>query len=443
MTPQHLLISGPILPTMLRMSWPNMIAMLATAAVTIAETMYVGQLGTAPLAGMALVFPVVMLQHMLSAGGIGGGISATISRAMGAQDTARAQALAWHGCVLCLSFGVLFTVLLTLGIGAFLNMLGGQADAVASASRYAYVAFGGCTGIWLTNGFASVLRATGDMRTPSATLMVIAVVQVLLSGALGLGWGPFPRLGMAGVASGLALAYAGGAVFLGWRLTRAQAPLRLSPRTKLAWPYFQAILKIGGLGSLSSIQNVLYVLIVTRLVAGFGTEALAGYGIGSRLEFLLVPITFAIGVSAAPLVGMALGAGLVARARRVAWTGAALAMLILAPIGFTVALWPNLWSGLFTDDPVTLGVAASYFQWVGPVYIFFGAGLALYFAAQGAGKLAGPVLVATLRLCIVAVGGWWLLKHGADAQDMFALIGVAMAVYGVCTALSVWRTKWQ
>ena len=156
-----------------------------------------------------------------------------------------------------------------------------------------------------------------------------------------------------------------------------------------------------------------------------------------------MPITFAIGVSAAPLVGMALGAGLVARARRVAWTGAALAMLILAPIGFTVALWPNLWSGLFTDDPVTLGVAASYFQWVGPVYIFFGAGLALYFAAQGAGKLAGPVLVATLRLCTVAVGGWWLLKHGADAQDMFALIGVAMVVYGVCTALSVWRTKWQ
>src|SRR5207344_1517686 len=106
---------------------------------------------------------------------------------------------------------------------------------------------------------------------------------------------------------------------------------------------FFDILKVGAVSCLSPLQSVLTILIFTRILAGFGTETLAGYGIGSRLEFLLTPIAFAFGVASVPMVGMAIGAGLVTRARRVAWTAAAVCGLSVGLVGLVVALKPALW----------------------------------------------------------------------------------------------------
>ena len=189
-------------------------------------------------------------------------------------------------------------------------------------------------------------------------------------------------------------------------------------------------------------QTVLTILVVTALVARFGTEVLAGYGIGSRLEFLLVPIVFAIGVACVPLVGMAIGAGLIERARRVAWTGAVLAGLLLGALGILVALAPQLWTGLFTKSPAVLEAAHSYLRWVGPSFGPFGLGLCLYFAAQGSGKVLGPVLAGTARLAVVALGGWLLMSQGAEAWTMYALIALGLLVYGVGSALGVYLTRW-
>ena len=181
---------------------------------------------------------------------------------------------------------------------------------------YADVAFLGSVFLWLVNTFSSVIRGSGNMRVPSATLLLVAVAQVLVGGALGLGWGPFPRLGMAGVAAGQVVANAVGAVFLLAYLASGRARVQLRVRgTPLQWPLARDILRVGAVACLSPLQTVLTILILTRLVSHFGTDALAGYGIGTRLEFLLIPIAFAVGVASVPLVGMAIGAGKVARAR--------------------------------------------------------------------------------------------------------------------------------
>ena len=441
MSAPSLLVTAPVLPTLLRLSAPNMVAMLATALVSVMETSYVGHLGTAALAGMALVFPLIMLQQMLSAGSVGGAISAHISRALGAGDLARAASLAWHATAMAVGLGSFFTVLM-LGWGTeIFALLGGRGDAVQAAWAYAQVAFAASIGIWLINAFASICRASGDMRTPSFTLLAVAVAQVLIGGSLGLGWGPFPAWGMHGVAAGVAIAYSAGAVFLGWRLTRAHARVRVHPHA-LHGSTLGPMARTGALASMSSLQTVLTILIVTRIVAHWGPEALAGYGIGSRLEFLLVPITFAVGVACVPLVGMALGAGKVERARRVAWTGAALVGVVLSFAGLVAALWPDAWTLLFTQHSLVVSAAATYFKYVGPFYGLFAVGLCLYFASQGAGKLVGPVLAGSLRLVAVALGGWWLLAHDANIDAMFALIGGAMGVYGLVTMWAVWRTRW-
>jgi putative MATE family efflux protein len=437
------LLDGPILPTLLRFALPNMAAMLATAVAAIAETGFVGHIGTASLAAMALVFPLVMLQQMLSAGAMGGGVSSAISRALGADDTARANALAVHAMWIGLGAGVLGLVLMLAFGPALYTLLGGRDEALAQAVAYSNVAFIGAPGMWLLNTFASVIRGSGNMRVPSATLLAVAVTQVLIGGAFGLGWFGLPRFGMAGVALGQVLAYAGGAVGLLFWLRSGRGRLKLSVRaTPLQPALLKDILRVGALACLSPFQTVLTILVLTRLVAHFGTDALAGYGIGTRLEFLLVPIAFAVGVASVPLVGMAIGAGRVARARRVAWVSAGVAFAGLGLLGLLLALWPQLWTGLFTQNPAVLAAGATYFHWAGPGYGLFGMGLCLYFSSLGAGHALGPVLAGTLRLLVVAAGGWLLAQAHAETWTIYALAGLGMAAYGAAMAWAVRVAKW-
>ena len=436
------LTTAPILPTIWRLSLPNLLAMVATALVSVAETTYVGQLGTAALAGMALVFPMVMLQQMLSSGAMGGGISSAISRALGSGDEARANDLVLHAVLISLGLGLLFTVLIGGGGVALFSLFGGQGEALQACLEYAHVAFAGSASLWVTNSLASALRGSGNMKTPSTVLLLVALAQIVVGGVLGLGWGPIPRGGMAGVAMGQVIAFSLGGVYLAWHLLSGQGRVRLNVRSSLRRAYFHDILRVGVVASISSLQTVLTIVILTRMVASFGTEALAGYGIGTRLEFLLVPITFAIGVACVPMVGMAIGSGLVQRARQVAWQGAILSALLVGSLGFLVSWFPDQWSRLFTDNPTVIAYAQSYFTWVAPAYPFFALGLCLYFASQGAGRLLGPVLAGTLRLVLVILGGGWLVSVQAPAWAMFALISVAMLLYGLCTAWFVRLTPW-
>ncbi|MGQ0511550.1 MAG: MATE family efflux transporter [Betaproteobacteria bacterium] len=437
------LLTAPILPTLVRFALPNMGAMLATALAAIAETAYVGSLGVASLAGMALVFPMVMLQMMLSGGAMGGGISSAVSRALGAGDLGRANALAVHAMWIGLSAGALYTALM-LGFGpAIYAALGGRGEALEQAVAYSNVAFVGSIGVWLMNTYASVIRGSGNMPVPSATYLAVSVLQVLLGGVLGLGWGPFPRLGMPGVAAGQVIAYALGAVFLYGYLHSRHSRIRLAVRaTPLQRELLRDILKVGALACISPLQTVLTVLILTWLVAKFGTTALAGYGIGTRLEFLLIPIGFAIGVASVPLVGMAMGAGKISRARRATWIAAALATALLGALGLVVAIAPDLWSRQFTQDPEVLASAALYFHWAGPCYGLFGLGLCLYFSSLGAGKVGGPVLAGTLRLAVIAIGGWILASTQTPSWTIFALVAFGMAAYGLASVVAVRYSNW-
>lgn len=442
LSPQYLL-SGPVLPILLWFALPNMVAMLAVALAAMAETGYVGQFGPAALAGMALVFPFVMLQAMLSAGAMGGGVSSAVSRALGAGDGERASVLAVHALWIGIFAGTFFMLLMEFLGPWFMSKLGGQGEALQQAIAYSEVAFTGSIFIWVVNTLSSVIRGSGNMRVPSVTLLLVALAQVGIGGALGLGWGFLPALGMRGVAAGGVLANAAGALFLWAYLASGKGRVKLRIRgTRLVREHLSDILRVGAVACISPLQTVLTILILTRLVTVFGTEALAGYGIGTRLEFLLVPIAFAVGVASVPLVGMAIGAGDIQRARKAAWTAAGLATVLLGLLGFVVAVAPDLWTTLFTNEPTVIRASASYFLWAGPFYGLFGLGLSLYFSSLGAGKATGPVLAGTFRLVVVAAGGALLASLHSPAWMIFALVGLGMATYGISTVLFVKYTPW-
>lgn len=441
--PANGLLTAPILPTLLRLALPNSIAMVGTALVAIAETSYIGRLGTVPLAAIALVFPFAMLTQMMSAGAMGGGVSSAISRALGAGDQARAATLALHAVLIGTCLGLVFTATMLLFGRQFFALLGGRDGVLLEACNYAEVLFSGAIAIWLVNTLASVLRGTGDMRLPSLTLVAAGLVQIIVGGTLGLGLAGAPQFGMRGVAAGQLVAFTLATIFLAWILLSGRSRLTLNfAAFHFQRAMFVDILKVGAVACLSPLQTVLTILIFTKILSGFGTETLAGYGIGARLEFLLIPITFAFGVASVPMVGMAIGAGLVQRARRVAWTAAAASGLTVGMIGLVVAIKPSLWVSLFTADPAVSAAATSYFTLAGPAFVFFGLGVCLYFSAQGAAKVGGPVLASTFRLLIVALGGWWLAASHAQAWMLFALVGAAMAVFGLTTAASVFVTRW-
>lgn len=440
--PANPLLAAPILPTLLRLTAPNLAAMLAAASVAVAETVYVGILGTAQLAGIALVFPLAMLMQMLSAGAMGGGVSSAISRAVGAGDDGRAQSLAFHAALIGLIAGSAFSILFFFLAEPILHLLGGRGLVLEQALLYANVALTGAILTWLVNTLASILRGTGNMRVPAITLLAASAMQVALGGALGLGLGPVPRLGLTGVALGLVVAYGLAALFLVWFLRSGRARVTLR-RTALDAGMFLDIVRVGGTSAFGPLQVVLTVLILTAFVARFGTEALAGYGIGARLEFLLIPVVFAVGVASVPMVGMAIGARDVTRARKVAWTSAALCVAALGIIGLTVTVTPNVWSGLFTGDARVQETANLYLRCAGPGFGFLGLGLSLYFASQGSGKVLPAILAGTVRLVLVAVGGFLLAIADAPAWSLFALIGASMAVFGLSVALAVYLTPWS
>ena len=139
--PADAMLTAPILPTLVRLSLPNMLAMLAMALVAIAETAYVGTLGTPPLAGLTLVFPLVMLQQMMSGGAMGGGVSSAISRELGAGDERRASALAFHALVIGCAFGAISTITMLLFGERIFRLLGGRDAALTQAMAYSNVVF--------------------------------------------------------------------------------------------------------------------------------------------------------------------------------------------------------------------------------------------------------------------------------------------------------------
>ncbi|HEU5297021.1 MAG TPA: MATE family efflux transporter [Burkholderiaceae bacterium] len=438
------LTHGPVLPVLVTMALPNMLAMSAAAAVSIGETAYVGALGREALAAMAVVFPFVMLMQALSGGAIGGAISSAISRALGAGDVDGAHALAWHAALVCVGAGLGFALLFLL-VGPLLYRLLGAHDAVLEqAIRYSAMLFVGAPAIWLCNALVSIVRGSGDMRTPSLAILATTVLQVTIGATLGLGLGPFPRWGMVGVALGQVLAFAFAALTLTAYLRSPQ------PRVRLLWrgialrrAVFAPILRVGLLAALSPLQNILTILVITGLISRLGVDALAGYGIGARLEFLLIPIAFGVGVATVPMVGMAIGGGDVARARRVAWTGSVLAAALVGAIGAVVSVWPALWPSMFTSEPGVMGYAQLFMRFAGPGFAFYGLALALYFASQGAGRVLGVVLGATVRLGVIVLGGWWLTAAQAPAWSYFALVSAAMVAYGVFNAAAVWSSRWE
>jgi putative MATE family efflux protein len=430
-------LSGPITPTMLRLALPTIVVLVVQTLVGVAETYFVSFLGTDALAGVALAFPVVMLMQMMSNGGIGGGVSSAVARALGANRFADAEALVWHAIVLACVFGIVFTAAAILGGPVLYRAMGGSGSTLTAALTYSGIVFSGAIPIWITALLSSALRGAGNVKVPAFVTLAGAVIILPLSPAMIFGWGPFPRLGVAGGGVAFVIYYvlAAVALVLYLRSRRSLLRLKISP---LYGRHFKDILGVGLLSAIGTVQVNLTVTFVTAAVGRFGADAIAGYGIASRLEYIQIPLLFGLGTAVVTMVGINVGAEQMARARRIAWIGAALAFGVTEFIGLAVTVFPQAWLGLFSDEPRVLALGTLYLRNVAPFYGATGLALALYFASQGARRVLFPVLAGTVRMVIAAFIGWsavvWL---GASLATLFQIIALAAVTYGILTAAAV------
>lgn len=439
----RLLLEGPIARTLLRLAVPNMLVMAAQACAGLIETWFVGKLGTDALAGMSLVFPLVMLMQMMSAGAMGGGIASAIARALGARRRADANALVLHAIAIALGFGLLFTVTLLLAGRVLYSQMGGSGASLAAALTYSNWVFAGAGLVWLANSLAAAVRGTGNMMVPAVVNIAGLAALIPLSPLLIFGWGPVPAFGIAGGAMALLLYYAGSSIAFTLYLRSSRSLLRPSwASTRFQGPLFRDILRVGLVAAISTIATNLTIAVTTALVGGFGPAAIAGFGTASRLEYLLVPLVFGLGGPLVAMVGTCIGAGQRERALRATWIGAGIATALTETIGLLAAAFPRAWLSLFDSDPAMIDAGTRYLHAVGPTYGFFGLGLVLYFASQGAGRLLWPVLGNAARFVVGAAGGWLVLQWGGGLSAVFLAQAAALVLYGLVNAAAVSGGAW-
>ena len=197
------------------------------------------------------------------------------------------------------------------------------------------------------------------------------------------------------------------------------------------------------MAAVNTIQINFTIAVTMGFMAAYsGPDAVAGFGIGTRLEYLMPPISFGLGAPLVALVGTNVGANQHARALKIAFIGGVVGFAVAEAIGATAAIWPHAWLALFTSDPHIISIGSRYLRTVGPFYGFFGLGISMYFASQGAGKLSWPLIGGLVRMIVAVGGGWIVLRVTGSTSLLLVVYASGMLLYGVIIASSVAAGTW-
>ncbi len=438
-TRTKLLLEGPILSTLLRLSAPNVLNLLAIAGMITFDALFLGRLGADALAGVSLAFPFVMLIQHTAASGMGGGVSSAIARALGAGRRDVADALTFHTFVLAIGLATAFSSALLVGAPTIFRWMGAHGEILSTALAYSNVAFSGAISICMLNLLGSAVRGTGNMGLPAGVIVGSVTAHILISPLLIFGWGPLPALGPAGAGWGLMVSFgAGSLVLLAYLRSRRSLVTLAFRNVSLRWSLFADILKVGVPGLVNVIITNLSVVLLTGIAGRLGRDVAVGYAMGARLEYILIPLAFGFGTAIVAMVGTNWGAKQYRRAYQIAWAGGATVAAACASIGLIVALIPTVWMGLFSADDEIVRAGALYLQIVGPIYGLYGLGMALYFATQGFGSVLLTVSANAIRL-LASAGCALLTIHWLDlgAIGFFLAVAGGFCAYAALTAAAV------
>ncbi|MBI2014919.1 MAG: MATE family efflux transporter [Candidatus Rokubacteria bacterium] len=439
----RLLLDGPIVSTLLRLGAPNVVVNVLLIAVTASvDAHFVGQLGSSALAGLALVFPLIMLMQQMANGSAGAAIASAIARAIGAGRRDDATALVVHAVVVAVGMATIFTTVALTAGPTFYRLMGGSGPTLVAAVEYSNVVFAGAVAYWVLGALTNVVRGAGQAAVLATVYVAAEILHVLLVPALVFGLGPIPALGITGAGLATVISFAVSSLVLAVYVVSGRTVIVPSFRTvRLSRRLFVEILRVGAPMSLQPILRNLTLAVLTGFVGTLGPTALAAFGAAVRLEYVQIPLAFGLGAGVLAMVGTNLGAGRSRRAERITWTATALAVGVTGATGIVALAWPGLWVGLFSGSPAVQTLAADYLRIVAVTYPFLGLGFMMSSAFQAAGRPLWPLVATCIHVVVVAAGGS-IVVHATDSgvAGLAVVNAAGLIAYGVTLAI-VFRAR--
>ena len=426
------LTEGPVAKTLIRLTIPMVFGMIGMVAFNLVDTFYVGHLGTDELAALSFTFPVILVISSLALG-LGTGAAAVLSRAIGEGDSDRVRRLTTDSLVLSLVVVMAFVVLCLLTIGPVFTLLGATERTLPLVKQYMKIWYLGVGFVVIPMVGNNAIRATGDTKTPSIIMLVAVAANATMDPLLIFGLGPFPRMEIAGAALATVIARATTFLVALWVLGRRDKMLTLRfPGLKPIVESWKRILYIGLPTAATRAILPVSIGMVTRLVSTYGIEAVAGFGVATRIEFFALTVVRALSSVLMPFVGQNWGAGKLKRVARGVKYSNRLSVVWGALMFGILALAARPISSLFNDAPGVVKVAELYLRIVPLGYGFYGAALlvvaalnALNRPLHAAGLSAFHMFVLYVPLAIAGSSVFGMAGMFAGLAVSFFIAGVA------------------
>jgi len=385
---------GPIVSTIFRLAWPVVASMFLEFALSITDYFWVGYLGT-PEQDAITTSMVVSWTVFATISIVITGLTALVSRAIGAEDTNEAAFISKQGIQLGIGIGIIFTTLGFTLTPSILTFMKAAPNVIAIGVPYLRIYFLAMAFFFVNDALGAIFRATGNTKSPTIAFAAGTVINIILDPILIFGWGVIPPMGVTGAA--IATSFSVVACFVIFIILLYKNQLEFSLRDWYRQKTdFTMIRKIIKIGMPISMQNLIFVFIywfLIQLVHYYGDAAGAAMGVGHRMESLSFLVAVAFSVAASTLVGQNLGANKPERAARCAWWTVRIIVIETFIVSVVFVTIPELIAGIFSSDPATLEIAVDYLIILGLSQIFMGIEIVLEGAFSGAGNTIPPMVV--------------------------------------------------
>ena len=428
------LIKGVISSQIIWLAFPMLWGLLAVSINILADTYFVAQLGTSALAALSFIFPVIMVVQSIAVG-MGVGAASVIARAIGEDDKLKVNRLTTDSLVLSLIFVGTVIVVGFATIDPLFTALGAEPSVLDEIRGYMNIWYFGMLFVIVPVVGSCAIRATGDTRTPSLIMSGGSAINIILDPILIFGLLGFPKLGLEGAAiasvSSRAITFAATLLILHFRDHMIDTRWPKFSEVLVSW---RGIIHVGAPATATTLITPLSLAFITSLMSDFGAEAVAGFGIVSRIEtFAIIPF-MALAFGIAPFIGQNWGA----RAYNRVYSATQICYLYCTICGIAMAVAFALWAQpiikLFDDDPVVIDVATTYLYLVPVTYGAFGVMLTASSIFSSLGNPLPTVIMTVVRTFVLYVplaylGAWIYGITGSILAAAVANICVGVGAY--------------
>lgn len=434
------LTEGSVGRHLLDMALPVLLGITTMMGQAFIDAYFLGQVGDRALAAHAFSFPILMIVTSVAIG-MGAGTSSVVARAIGANDMRRARRLATDSLLLSFLITAAFCILGVLTINPLFRILGAPEDMIPMIRSFMLILYSGVPFVVVGMVGMASMRATGDTRLPSILMIMGAILNVILDPVFIFGLGPLPALGLNGAA--VAALIARGVIFIGaiyllrGRLNMVSFNRPDPGELRRSW---RDILHVGIPAAGTNAIVPIATAIITAMIAGYGPEAVAGFGVASRIESLVLVMFYALSAVIGPFVGQNLSVGNQARileSMRLSMWFCVGAGLLVAGL---LALSANFLPTIFSDNEAVISVTR-LFLWIAPIgYAGYGLVMTINAAFNGLGKPMPGVVVSLMRTIILYVPLAIIGRHYYGMAGIFGAYAAANIITGFVAYAWVKRT---